>query len=191
MKRVGMELTGQRYQDTKLWEIQNRARGIRNKWPEARNRVKRWRRQKGESNNVRTMLQSSSQIQNAQDFEIGEDLACEGRHKTLMCSCYVLKCTHTEKVSSDREVFACMWHQCNAKEQKINVVLLWLSLLVLMDIYRIKIQCDLTADENHNLRENIVQCLSRWAFRERTYRTTQTQKENNRLQHSSRKQETK
>lgn len=64
-----------------------------------------------------------------------------------------------------------MWR----KKQNMNVVLFWPSLLVLMDNYRIKIQCDLTDNKNHKLRENIVQCLSKWAFKERTYRTTQTQ----------------
>jgi len=56
MKHVGMEMTGQRHHDTKLWEIQNRARGIRKKWLEARHRVKRWRGQKGESNIARATL---------------------------------------------------------------------------------------------------------------------------------------
>ena len=63
-----------------------------------------------------------------------------------------------------------MW----SKEQNMNVVLFWLPLLLLMDNYRIKIQCDLTANKNHKLRGNTVQCLSRWAFKERTYRRKKT-----------------
>jgi len=46
-----------------------------------------------------------------------------------------------------------------------------------MDNYRIKILRDLTTQKNCKLRENIIQCLSRQAFEDRTYRTTQTQKE--------------
>lgn len=50
-----------------------------------------------------------------------------------------------------------------------------------------EIQSDPTDNKNNKLRGNIVQCLSTWAFKERLHRTTQTEKENNRFCHDSRK----